>query len=130
MIPANNGKPRQRKRRRPGRRKSFWREVLAERRREGLTYRETAARHGVSQSQLYKWAKALKGGARKASSLAARDTVGFVEIDAPESWRWPAQGEYRVQFPNGLVLSVPIHVAEAKVASVISNVMRETIGQK
>jgi len=71
--------------------------LLAQRERQGLTYRELSERSGVAAHTLSWWAWKLR-------REAAESTPAFVEVELPAGEPGSA---FEVELPGGVVLRVP-----------------------
>lgn len=82
-------------------RRRYWRGVLARQRRSGLSVAAFCRRHKVSPAALYGWKRRLAG-----ETLGKSPEVSFVPLPLDRVVP-PCAGEFSLQLPNGVQVTVP-----------------------
>jgi transposase-like protein len=88
-------------------RRQFWQRHLRRCREQGTTLKAYAEQEGLTLSVLYRWSRRLK---REAATASPFSQVVIA----------PAPAQYRLSFPNGLVLEWSGEVDVAQLARLVS----------
>jgi len=102
--------------------RSFWQQLVDERKREGLTFAQSAARHGVSESAITRWARKL--GQQKTRTPPQPKTTVSSWVEIPNAQTTPLQVGYTITHPSGVSVTTPSSVDVATVVSLASDLMK------
>ena len=97
-------------------RAGYYRRLLDEGNRSGLSMRELSMRHGVSACTLYMWKRRLHG---ERSDRPAASRLVAVDVVGSSRGELEASGCYEVILPDGCRVRVPSNFSGARVAELI-----------